>query len=155
MRSITPTIIAYIGGVRRYRGRAVAAGALVATVLTMAACSSKPPAPPQTSTTTTAQAAPSTPPLQLGISPNGVTTSISAPASSTEEEYYLACHWARLWMSGQPGDPHAQIEPYLAMLQHSPNGENGTWQTPWAKLSPERQSAVIVAANAAADAGCD
>jgi Putative lipoprotein LpqV len=133
---------------------AVAAGTLVAAGLVMAACSAKPPAPPQTSTTT-AQAAAPTAPVQVGISPNGVTTSLSAPASSTEDEYYQACHWARLWMSGQPGDPHAQIEPYLAMVQHSTNGENGTWQTPWAQLSPERQSAVIVAATAAAEGGCD
>ena len=93
--------------------------------------------------------------MQVGISPDGVTTSLSAPAGSTEEEYYQACHWARVWISGQAGDPHTQIEPYLKMVQASPAGENGTWDTPWAKLAPEQQAAVIVAVTAAADGGCD
>ena len=94
-------------------------------------------------------------PVQVGISPGGVTTSVDAPASSTEEEYYQACHWAREWMKDKPGDPRAQIEPYLAMVQASQNGENGTWNMPWAKLPPQRQAGVIVAVQAAAEAGCD
>ena len=107
------------------------------------------------------QAEPKSPPAAapptglVGISPGGVTTSVNAPASSTEEEYYLACHWAREWMKDKPGDPQAQIEPYLAMVQASPSGENGTWNTPWAQLTPERQAGVIVAVKAAAEAGCD
>jgi hypothetical protein len=80
---------------------------------------------------------------------------MSAPAGSTEEEYYQACHWAREWMKTQPGDPPSQIEPYLAMVQASANGEKGTWNTPWSKLSAERQAGVIVAAQAAAEGGCD
>jgi hypothetical protein len=91
----------------------------------------------------------------MGISPGGVTTSISAPASSTEEEYYQACHWARVWMTQHPGDPHTQIEPYLGMIQASNSGEKGSWDTPWAQLSAERQAGLIVAATAAADGGCD
>jgi hypothetical protein len=163
MWSITETIFAYIDGVRRYPGRAAGcrrasghwlAPLLTATaVVTLAGCSSHKPAVP--SATPPAGAAPSTAPVQIGISPGGVTTSLSAPASSTEEEYYQACHWARLWMNGHPGDPNTQIEPYLAMVQASPNGENGTWHTPWAKLTLERQSAVIVAVTAAANGGCD
>jgi hypothetical protein len=84
-----------------------------------------------------------------------VTTSLSAPASSTEEEFYQACHWARVWMTAQPGDPRTQIERYLAMVQASPSGENGTWHTPWKQLPPERQAAVLVAVTAAADGNCD
>jgi hypothetical protein len=84
-----------------------------------------------------------------------VTTSLSALAGSTEEEFYQACHWARVWMSGQPGDPHTLIEPYLAMVQASSSGENGSWHTPWRQLPPERQAGLIVAVKAAADAGCD
>jgi hypothetical protein len=94
-------------------------------------------------------------PPEVGISPGGVTTSLSAPASSTEEEFYQACHFARLWMADKRGDPHAQIEPYLAMVQASPTGENGTWHTPWSQLTPERQSGVIVAVTQAADGMCD
>jgi hypothetical protein len=98
--------------------------------------------------------APSPPAGQSGVSPNGVTTSVSAPSGATEEEFFQACHFARVWMTSQPGDPHAQIEPYLAMVQASPTGEDGTWQTPWAKLTPERQAGVILAAHWAADDGC-
>ena len=112
------------------------------------------PASPTTSATrpsATAQApAPGT-----QLSPSGVTTAVDAPASSTEEEYYNACHTARVWMAERGGQPHTQIEPYLAMVQASPSGEPGTWHTPWAQLSPERQSAVIVAVTAAANGGCD
>ena len=123
--------------------------AVAACALVLAGCSSgKQPGP--SSSTSQAEG-----PVQVGVSPGGVTTSISAPAGSTEEEYYQACHWARVWMTGQKGDPHTLIEPYLAMVQKSPNGENGTWHTPWVKLSPERQAGVIVAAQAAADGGCD
>ena len=58
-------------------------------------------------------------------------------------------------MADRGGDPHAQIEPYLQMIQASQNGEKGSWGVPWGQLSPERQAGVIVAATAAADAGCD
>ena len=104
---------------------------------------------------TTADANPSTVPVQVGISPDGVTTSLSAPAGATEEEYYQACHWAKVWIDGQSGDRHALIEPYLKMVQASPTGENGTWNKPWAQLAPEQQSGLIVAVTAAADGGCD
>ena len=121
----------------------------IAVGVALAGCSSHQPAP-----SSSPAAAVSAPP-QVGISPGGVTTSLSAPASSTEEEFYQACHWARLWMADKHGDPHAQIEPYLAMVQASPTGENGTWHTPWSQLTPERQSGVIVAVSEAADGMCD
>ena len=121
----------------------------------VAGCSSEKHATPSPTSGTTAQGAPSTAPVEIGISPGGVTTSMNVPASSTEEEYYQACHWARVWMTEKGGDPHSQLEPYLAMVQASQTGENGTWHTPWPQLSQERQAGVIVAAQAAADAGCD
>ncbi len=119
-----------------------------------AGTNSNPPGSSSAPDSAAAEAA-ATGPVQVGISPGGITTSVDAPASSTEEEYYQACHWAREWLKDKPGDPRAQIEPYLAMVQASQNGENGTWNTPWAKLTPQRQAGVIVAVKAAAEAGCD
>jgi Putative lipoprotein LpqV len=145
------------GGVRTYRRRAVGSWLLIAAVA-LAGCSSHKAAEPTktaASPTTAAEAPTSTAPVQFGISPDGVTTSVSAPSSSTEEEYYQACHWARLWMAGQGGDPHAQIEPYLGMIQASKTGEKGSWNTPWTQLPAERQAGLIVAVAAAADGGCD
>lgn len=46
------------------------------------------------------------------------------------------------------------IEPYLGMVQASPSGVAGTWNVRWSDLSPARQSAVIVAASAAANGEC-
>lgn len=93
------------------------------------------------------------------VSPGGVTTAVNAPASSTEDEYYDACHFARVWMAErqakQGGQPQSQVEPYLAMVQASPTGAPGTWHTPWSQLTPQRQSAVIVAVTAAANGECD
>ena len=134
------------------RSRGLLAGALtgVAVGVALAGCSSSHRVTPPSSSPAAAAT-----PGQVGISPGGVTTSLSAPASSTEEEFYQACHWARLWMADKPGDPHAQVEPYLAMVQASATGENGTWHTPWTKLTPERQSGVIVAITSAADGLCD
>ncbi len=126
----------------------------VAVAAALAGCSSSHQSTPSSSASAPAAAAPAAP-GQVGISPGGVTTSLSAPASSTEEEFYQACHWARVWMADKPGDPHAQVEPYLAMVQASKTGENGTWNTPWVRLTPERQSGVIVAATQAADGNCD
>jgi hypothetical protein len=124
----------------------------IAVGVAVAGCSSSHHGTPSSSPSPAA--APATP-GRVWISPGGVTTSLSAPASSTEEEFFQACHWARLWMADKPGDPHTQVEPYLAMVQASPTGENGTWQTPWSQLTPERQSGVIVAVTEAADGMCD
>lgn len=83
-----------------------------------------------------------------------MTTAVEAPANSTETEYYDACHAALTWMSERGEDPQSLVEPYLAMVQRSTSGQPGTWNIPWERLSPERQSAVIVAVTAAADGGC-
>jgi hypothetical protein len=83
-----------------------------------------------------------------------VTTAVGAPAESTEEEYFQACNAARLWMTERGGDLKAQLEPYLAEVQKSDSAGPGTFGTPWSQLAPARQSAVIVAAEAAADQLC-
>jgi len=96
----------------------------------------------------------SLPPGAIGISPGGVTTRVDAPAESTEEEYFQACHAAKVWMDAQGGAGEAQIEPYLALVQTSARGVAGSWNKRWAELGPERQAAVIVAAQAAGRGEC-
>jgi hypothetical protein len=88
------------------------------------------------------------------VSPGGVTTAVGAPAESTEEEYFQACHTAQLWIDQQGGDRRGQLEPYLASLQSSDSAGPGTFGTPWSKLTPARQAAVIVAAQAGVDQLC-
>jgi len=107
--------------------------------------------PTQTTETTQAHTAE---PGATGVSPGGVTTAVGAPSVSTEDEYFQACRAAKTWMAERGGDPKAQFEPYLADLQSSDAAGPGTFDTPWSKLAPERQSAVIVAAEAAADDLC-
>jgi hypothetical protein len=107
--------------------------------------------PAQTPQTTEAHTAE---PGTAGISPGGVTTAVGAPATSTEDEYFKACLAAKTWMAERGGDPKAQFEPYLADLQASDAAGPGTFDMPWSQLAPDRQSAVIVAAEAAADDLC-
>jgi hypothetical protein len=83
-----------------------------------------------------------------------VTTRVDAPAQSTEEEYFQACHAAKTWMQDRPGDRQALVEAYLAAVQAPQATGAGTWNVPWARLSPTRQAAVIVAARAAAADEC-
>jgi putative lipoprotein LpqV len=94
------------------------------------------------------------PPGSVGVSPAGVTTRISIPAQSTEDEYFQACHAAKVWMQGRQGDRQTLVEAYLATVQARGVGEAGTWHTAWRELAPARQAAVIVAVQAAADNGC-
>jgi Putative lipoprotein LpqV len=89
-----------------------------------------------------------------GLSPSGVTTRVDAAAQSTEEEYFQACQAAKTWMQDRPGDTQALVEAYLASVQAPHATGAGTWNVPWARLSPARQAAVIVAARAAASNGC-
>ena len=96
----------------------------------------------------------SAPPGAVGLSPAGVTTRVDVPADSTEEEYYQACHAAKVWMDGRPKTGQSPVEPYLAMVQASPSGTPGSWNARWADLSLARQAAVITAARAAADDQC-
>lgn len=94
------------------------------------------------------------PPGAVGLSPAGVTTRVDAPADATEEQYFQACHAAKAWMDAQPRADQPLLEPYLAMVQATPSGTPGTWNVPWAQLSPARQAAVITATRAAAADEC-
>jgi len=96
----------------------------------------------------------SLPPGAVGISPAGVTTRVDVPADSTEEEYFQACHAAKVWMDSQGTAGEALIEPYLKMVQAAASGVAGSWNQKWADMSPARQAAVIVAAQAAARGEC-
>jgi len=51
------------------------------------------------------------PPGVVGLSPAGVTTRVDVPADSTEEEYFQACHAAKLWMEAQPNSGGSLVEP--------------------------------------------
>ncbi len=83
-----------------------------------------------------------------------MTTRVDVPANSTEEEYFQACHAAKLWMEAQPKAGGSVFEPYLAMVQASPSGTAGSWNVRWADLTLARQAAVITAARAAANEEC-
>jgi hypothetical protein len=96
----------------------------------------------------------SAPPGAIGLSPAGVTTRVDVPADSTEEEYFQACHAARVWMEAQPRTGESLFEPYLAVVETSPTGTAGSWNARWADLTPARQAAVITAARAAANDEC-
>lgn len=96
----------------------------------------------------------SAPPGAIGLSPTGVTTRVDVPADSTEEEYYQACHAAKVWMDAQPKAGQSLFEPYLAMVQAAPSGTPGSWNARWSDLSPARQAAVITAARAAVNDEC-
>lgn len=89
-----------------------------------------------------------------GISPAGVTTSVNAAPSSLEEEYYQACRAAADWMVGKPDPRERLVEGYLQSVQTSETGGAGTFHQLWHELAAERQAAVIVAANAAAQQQC-
>ncbi|KAA0095430.1 hypothetical protein CIW49_23565 [Mycolicibacterium sp. P1-18] len=107
-----------------------------------------------TTTTTTTLQTHTAEPGATGVSPNGVTTAVGAPAQSTEDEYFQACHAAKVWMQQRGGDQKSQFEPYLESLQKSDAAGPGTFDTPWSRLPAARQAAVIVAADAAADDLC-
>ena len=136
----------------RYPLRAVVAGLVI-----LSGCSSATgPAPtPSPTTPSTSSVVPtSMAPDEVGVSPNGVTTAVGAPADSTEDDYFQACRAAKTWMDQQGGDPRAQIEPYLKTIQSAASVGPGTFDKRWSELSPGQQSAVIVAVKAAADALC-
>lgn len=136
--------------------------AATAALLAIPGCSRGAQHPPASSAPPSSSARPSgipsgpssAPPGGIGRSPAGVTTRVDVPADSTEEEYYQACHAAKEWMDAQPKAADSLFEPYLSMVQTTPAGTPGSWNTPWPKLTPARQAAVIVAARAAANNEC-
>lgn len=93
-------------------------------------------------------------PGAIGVSPAGVTTRVDAPAESTEEEYFQACHAAKVWMDERSTTGEAAVEPYLQMVQTAAAGVAGSFNKQWSELGPARQAAVIVAAQAAARGEC-
>jgi hypothetical protein len=118
------------------------------------ATSSSAAASSTSATTTTSLQTHTAAPGALGVSPNGVTTAVGTPAESTEDEYFQACHAAKVWMQERGGEQKTQFEPYLENVQKSDAAGPGTFGSPWSQLTPARQSAVIVAAEAAADDLC-
>nr|WP_249025815.1 lipoprotein LpqV [Mycobacterium europaeum] len=134
-------------------------GPLVMAAALVAATGCSPGAPTRTPASSPARPADAgpgaAPPGAVGLSPSGVTTRVDVPANSTEEEYYQACHAAKVWMDAQPRTDESRFEPYLAMVQAAPSGTAGSWNARWADLPPARQAAVITAARAAANGECD
>jgi hypothetical protein len=128
----------------------LAAGLVAAVGCSHGAGSGRPTAQPAHPSTAPA----SPPPGVVGLSPAGVTTRVDVPADSTEEEYFQACHAAKLWMEAQPRTGGTPFERYLAMIQASPSGTAGTFNVRWSDLTLARQAAVITAARAAANNEC-
>lgn len=93
-------------------------------------------------------------PGEVGVSRDGVTTAVGAPAESTEDDYFQACRAARTWMDKQGGEPRTQLEPYLKTIQSADSLGPSTFGRPWSELSPGQQAAVIVAVEAAVDGLC-
>ncbi|MGB2920157.1 MAG: lipoprotein LpqV [Mycobacterium sp.] len=139
-----------------------AVGAAVAGLALLSGCSSdtepaetpSPATSPSSASAASSAVAAPVAPGEVGVSPGGVTTAVGAPAESTEDDYFQACLAARTWMAQQGGDPNTQIEPFLETLQTENSSGPATFGSPWSELSPGRQSAVIVAVEAAADALC-
>lgn len=140
-----------------------------AVAVVAAGCGSGgPTAVSSTASTSTASAAPSstssseppplpaqdTPPGAVGVSPGGVTTKVDVPSDATESQYGQACHAAKVWMDTQGGDAHTLVEPYLKLLQAPGAAGPGTFDTPWAQLTPAQQAGVIIAVTSAANAEC-
>jgi hypothetical protein len=153
------TSLAYIGEVRCYPSGRLVWGVVifVAGVSVLAGCSAgsgnkaaPSPVSPSSAPASKKDSA-AVPPRAVGTSPAGVTTRISVPAQSTEDEYFQACHAAKVWMQGRQGDRQSLIEAYLATVQASGAGGAGTWNIAWRELTAARQAAVIVAADAAAN----
>jgi hypothetical protein len=145
----------------RHLRRATAASAFVIVGMAVGTgCSSGTDSQPATSSTqsatpTATSETPTAAPGDVAMSPDGVTTAVGAPADSTEDEYFKACQAAREWMQQQGGDAKTQLEPYLRSVQSTDSSGPGTFGTPWSHLPPQRQAAVIVAAQAASNALCD
>ncbi|HXO13849.1 MAG TPA: lipoprotein LpqV [Mycobacterium sp.] len=130
--------------------------AVLAAASAMAGCSSTgtKSSTVSTSPSSTVTTAAATAPAVVAISPAGVTTKINVPSYSTEEEYFQACHAAKTWMHGHPGDRAGLVERYLAAVQTPGVVGAGTWNTAWTALPLPRQAGVIVAARAAANDEC-
>src|SRR6202042_1076958 len=116
--------------------------AVLAATSAMTGCSAADRSAPTVSRTpsSTVTTAAATAPAVVAISPAGVTTKINVPSYSTEEEYFQACHAAKTWMQGHPGDRTALVESYLAAVQKPGVAGAGTWNIAWAALPLPRQA---------------
>ena len=94
-------------------------------------------------------------PGAVGVSPGGVTTRVDVPADATESQYGQACHAAKVWMDSQQADPKTLVEPYLKMVQEADYTGPGSFNTPWAILTPAQQAGVIMAVTGAANGECE
>lgn len=145
---------------RGYPLYSLSAAAAGLTILSGCSSNTEPTPPPGAPSTSSTGGAPnpnnptSVAPGGVGVSPDGVTTAVGAPAESTEDDYFQACRAARTWMEQQGGEPRSQVEPYLKTVQSSGSAGPGTFGVPWSELSPGQQSAVIVAVDAAVDGLC-
>jgi len=115
----------------------------------------EPAADTSTTTTTTSEASSQSqegqvPDGAVQVSPGGVTTGVGAPADATESGYGQACLAARAWFDAQNGT----VEAYLQTVQAPGATGPGSFNMPWPELTPGQQAAVIMAANAAANAEC-
>jgi hypothetical protein len=150
--------LAYIDGMRKHATTAAmlaTAGCAALTGCSSGTESGQVSAPPSATTSQTSVQAQAPALGAVEVSPGGVTTSVGAPAESTEEEYFQACQAAKVWMEQRGGDPMTLIEPYLATVQvPDATPSPATFNAPWSQLSPARQAAVIVAVEAAADQLC-
>ena len=79
-------------------------------------------------------------PGAVEVSPGGVTTGVGAPAESTEEEYFQACHAAKAWMDQQGGERQRRSNP-LKSFRHPKTAGPGTFNSPWAQLTPASRRA--------------
>jgi Putative lipoprotein LpqV len=144
---------------RRYPQRVALSAALLA--ITVAGCSSNKQEP--STSTPTATSTSELPPLPaepaqpgaVGVSPGGVTTRVDVPSDATESQYGQACHAAKVWMDGQQADPKTLVEPYLQVIQAPDFIGPGSFNTPWAQLTPAQQAGVIMAVTGAANGECE
>jgi hypothetical protein len=144
---------------RRYPQRVALSAALLA--ITVAGCSSNKQEP--STSTPTATSTSELPPLPaepaqpgaVGVSPGGVTTRVDVPSDATESQYGQACHAAKVWMDGQQADPKTLVEPYLQVIQAPDFIGPGSFNTPWAQLTPAQEAGVIMAVTGAANGECE
>jgi len=97
---------------------------------------------------------PAAPTVTAGVSPDGVTTKVDVPSAATESQFGQACHAAVEWMKAQHTDTTTLVEPYLKTLQQPDAVGPGTFDKPWAALTPAQQAGVIMAAEQAARGEC-
>jgi len=112
------------------------------------------PAPSSSSATTSAGTVTPAPSAPAGVSPGGVTTKVDVPSAATESQFGQACHAAVEWMQAQHADPATLVEPYLKTLQQPSAAGPGTFDRPWAALTPAQQAGAIMAAEQAARGEC-